>query len=258
MTLSRSNLEMPISDLLFPRALFLQGYQGHDMRLGKDSVENNPKRRGENPENAWNQSPAPPLPHPQQDCLGGQQQQVCLGGCDPAAAWVVSDLRHCRRPWPALGYCVAGDLGKPKFSGGQGRGKPQFSVRTHTGLSSTQVERKNNQLGKSESWPSLVTASQSSGLRMTFWQENYAFIKDVYDMRHQKMAEWMENVEKVLPKRRYVEICFTCIELNLTEEGWQLHCGNIESSWQLTRKYWAQKYWALSVGKENVGKRRKK
>ena len=33
---------------------------------------------------------------------------------------------------------------------------------------------------------------------MTFWQENYAFIKDVYDMRHQKMAEWMENVEKVI------------------------------------------------------------
>ena len=32
---------------------------------------------------------------------------------------------------------------------------------------------------------------------MTFWQENYAFIKDVYDMRHQKMAEWMDNVEKV-------------------------------------------------------------
>ena len=33
---------------------------------------------------------------------------------------------------------------------------------------------------------------------MTFWQENYTFIKDVYDMRHTKMAEWMENVEKVL------------------------------------------------------------
>ena len=32
---------------------------------------------------------------------------------------------------------------------------------------------------------------------MTFWQENYHFIKEVYDMRHQKMAEWMENVEKV-------------------------------------------------------------
>jgi hypothetical protein len=33
---------------------------------------------------------------------------------------------------------------------------------------------------------------------MTFWQENYHFIKEVYDMRHQKMAEWMENVEKVI------------------------------------------------------------
>ena len=55
---------------------------------------------------------------------------------------------------------------------------------------------------------------------MTFWQENYAFIKDVYDMRHQKMAEWMENVEKVS-----VQICFTC-----AEEGGHLHCGNIQSS----------------------------
>ena len=35
---------------------------------------------------------------------------------------------------------------------------------------------------------------------MTFWQENYAFIKDVYDMRHHKMAEWIENVEKVRQK----------------------------------------------------------
>ena len=33
---------------------------------------------------------------------------------------------------------------------------------------------------------------------MTFWQENYGFIKDVYDMRHQKMMEWMENVERVI------------------------------------------------------------
>jgi hypothetical protein len=32
---------------------------------------------------------------------------------------------------------------------------------------------------------------------MTFWQENYTFVKDVYDMRQGKMAEWMENVEKV-------------------------------------------------------------
>ena len=41
-----------------------------------------------------------------------------------------------------------------------------------------------------------MTAAQASD-KMTFWQENYAFIKDVYDMRHHKMAEWIENVEKV-------------------------------------------------------------
>ncbi len=35
---------------------------------------------------------------------------------------------------------------------------------------------------------------------MTFWQENYSFIKDVYDMRHQKMLEWMENVEKAIAR----------------------------------------------------------
>ena len=35
---------------------------------------------------------------------------------------------------------------------------------------------------------------------MSFWQENYAFIKEVYEMRHLKMAEWMENVEKSIAR----------------------------------------------------------
>ena len=35
---------------------------------------------------------------------------------------------------------------------------------------------------------------------MAFWQENYQFIKEVYDMRHMKMAEWMENVEKAISR----------------------------------------------------------
>ena len=42
---------------------------------------------------------------------------------------------------------------------------------------------------------------------MTFWQENYAFIKDVYDMRHQKMAEWMENIEKVSSIMIKIKMC---------------------------------------------------
>lgn len=35
---------------------------------------------------------------------------------------------------------------------------------------------------------------------MTFWQENYPFIKDVYIMRQSKMVEWMENVEKAIAR----------------------------------------------------------
>ena len=36
--------------------------------------------------------------------------------------------------------------------------------------------------------------------KMTFWQENYHFIKEIYEMRHTKMAEWMENVEKAISR----------------------------------------------------------
>ena len=35
---------------------------------------------------------------------------------------------------------------------------------------------------------------------MAFWQENYQFIKEIYEMRHSKMAEWMENVEKAISR----------------------------------------------------------
>ena len=40
----------------------------------------------------------------------------------------------------------------------------------------------------------------SYSTNMSFWQENYAFIKEVYEMRHMKMAEWMENVEKSIAR----------------------------------------------------------
>ena len=35
---------------------------------------------------------------------------------------------------------------------------------------------------------------------MTFWQENYSFIKEVYDTRYAKMVEWMDNVEMAIQK----------------------------------------------------------
>ena len=35
-------------------------------------------------------------------------------------------------------------------------------------------------------------------LTMTFWQENYAFIKDVYDSRSGKLIELMDKTDKAI------------------------------------------------------------
>merc|ERR1712012_422502 len=70
-------------------------------------------------------------------------------------------------------------------------------------------------------------ASQSSGLRMTFWQENYAFIKDVYDMRHQKMAEWMENVEKAIA-RIMADKVYTSAEFKRERDNFHALCKDLE------------------------------
>ena len=35
---------------------------------------------------------------------------------------------------------------------------------------------------------------------MTFWQENYQFIKEIYETRNGKLAEWMENLEKSMAR----------------------------------------------------------
>merc|ERR1712012_259041 len=70
-------------------------------------------------------------------------------------------------------------------------------------------------------------ASQSSGLRMTFWQENYAFIKDVYDMRHQKMAEWMENVEKAIA-RIMADKVYTSSEFKRERDTFNSLCKDLE------------------------------
>merc|ERR1712158_154332 len=72
-------------------------------------------------------------------------------------------------------------------------------------------------------------ASQSSGLTMTFWQENYAFIKDVYDMRHQKMAEWMENVEKAIA-RIMADKVYTSAEFKRERDNFHALCKDLERS----------------------------
>ena len=35
---------------------------------------------------------------------------------------------------------------------------------------------------------------------MTFWQENFSFIKDVYDSRTSKLIELMDKVDKTISK----------------------------------------------------------
>jgi len=62
---------------------------------------------------------------------------------------------------------------------------------------------------------------------MTFWQENYAFIKDVYDMRHSKMAEWMENVEKAI-SRIMADKVYTSAEFKRERDNFHALCKDLE------------------------------
>merc|ERR1711992_309361 len=75
------------------------------------------------------------------------------------------------------------------------------------------------------------------GVRMTFWQENYAFIKEVYDMRHMKMAEWIENVEKSI-SRIMADKVYTSAEFKRERDTFNSLCKDLERS--EVRKWLAQ------------------
>jgi len=62
---------------------------------------------------------------------------------------------------------------------------------------------------------------------MAFWQENYSFIKDVYDMRHTKMAEWMENVEKAIA-RIMADKVYTSAEFKRERDNFHALCKDLE------------------------------
>merc|ERR1712223_457571 len=63
--------------------------------------------------------------------------------------------------------------------------------------------------------------------RMSFWQENYQFIKEVYDMRHLKMAEWMENVEKSIA-RIMADKVYTSSEFKRERDTFNSLCKDLE------------------------------
>merc|ERR1712153_252266 len=73
---------------------------------------------------------------------------------------------------------------------------------------------------------SLESAS-SHNFNMTFWQENYPFIKDVYLMRQTKMVEWMENVEKAI-SRIMADKVYTSAEFKRERDNFHALCKDLE------------------------------
>ncbi len=61
---------------------------------------------------------------------------------------------------------------------------------------------------------------------MTFWQENYPFIKDVYLMRQTKMVEWMENVEKSI-SRIMADKVYTSAEFKRERDNFHVRFNEI-------------------------------
>jgi len=64
---------------------------------------------------------------------------------------------------------------------------------------------------------------------MAFWQENYAFIKDVYDDRSQKMVEVMDKCEKAIAEVLADKI-YTSNEFNKVKESFSSVAKSLEQS----------------------------
>ena len=62
---------------------------------------------------------------------------------------------------------------------------------------------------------------------MTFWQENYSFIREVYDTRYAKMVEWMDNVEMAIQKVCASKV-YTSAEFKREKDNFQSLCKNLE------------------------------
>jgi len=62
---------------------------------------------------------------------------------------------------------------------------------------------------------------------MTFWQENYTFIREVYDTRYQKMVEWMDNVEMAIQKVCASKV-YTSAEFKREKDNFHSLCKNLE------------------------------
>merc|ERR1712130_223452 len=70
-------------------------------------------------------------------------------------------------------------------------------------------------------------SGKKEGSKMTFWQENYTFIREVYDTRYQKMVEWMDNVEMAIQKVCASKV-YTSAEFKREKDNFHSLCKNLE------------------------------
>ncbi|XP_023337940.1 uncharacterized protein LOC111708713 [Eurytemora carolleeae] len=62
---------------------------------------------------------------------------------------------------------------------------------------------------------------------MSFWSENYSFIKDVYDTRVTKMTEWMDYIEMAIGKVMATKV-YTSAEFKRERDNFLSLCKNLE------------------------------
>lgn len=63
---------------------------------------------------------------------------------------------------------------------------------------------------------------------MTFWQENYGFVKEVYDYRMAKYQEWMDNLEAIVSKVLAPNVQYTYKEFKNIQDTLGSLCRDLE------------------------------
>ncbi|KAF2369155.1 hypothetical protein FHG87_000076 [Trinorchestia longiramus] len=63
---------------------------------------------------------------------------------------------------------------------------------------------------------------------MTFWQENYGFVKEVYDFRLAKYQEWMDNLEAIVSKVLCQNVQYTYKEFKIIQDSLASLCRDLE------------------------------
>ena len=63
---------------------------------------------------------------------------------------------------------------------------------------------------------------------MTFWGENYGFVRDVYDYRIMKYGEWMDNLEQIVAKVMAPNVQYTYKEFKHIQDSLTVSLTNIK------------------------------